>query len=332
MCEQQYFFEYVLGIRGPSNKKADKGTICHKILEILAGIKLSIQNNETSYRDDILGAINVISYDLNTIIDDIYKYYSTQFKNHEWDAKDLKDCHKWVYKALTDHNGIFDPRNRHIVQQEQHFDIVIDKPWAKYSYNTSDGLLEGNLAIKGTIDLITKANDDTIEMIDWKTGRRLDWATGQEKTLEKLYRDPQLQIYHYALNHLYPEYNHFIASINYINDGGAYSICFDKKDLSIAEDMIKRKFEAIKKTKYPSLNKTWKCRKLCHFGKNTFENTHINPIEEYRDSQTCNVGTVMTMCEQVKHDTDLFGLDAVVDQYTVPGYSVGKYKAPGTTE
>ena len=54
MCEQQYFIEYNLGIRSPSNKKADKGTIVHKVLEILAGIKLTEQNKESEYIDDIL--------------------------------------------------------------------------------------------------------------------------------------------------------------------------------------------------------------------------------------------------------------------------------------
>ena len=38
MCEQQYFFDYVLGYKQPSNKKADKGTIVHKALEILEQI------------------------------------------------------------------------------------------------------------------------------------------------------------------------------------------------------------------------------------------------------------------------------------------------------
>ena len=42
MCEQQYFLEYVLGYRGPSGQKADKGTIVHKVLEILAVIKKEI--------------------------------------------------------------------------------------------------------------------------------------------------------------------------------------------------------------------------------------------------------------------------------------------------
>jgi len=333
MCEQQYFLEYVLGYRSPSNKKADKGTIVHKILEILAGITLSKQNNQKEYIDDIFGPVDIDNYDLDKIIDGIYAYYTSQFRHHEWSIKDLKDCRLWVNKALTDHNCLFDPRLRHIVQPEQHFDIVIDKPWAEYRYDTKDGLIEGKLAIKGTIDLITKVNDSTLEVIDWKTGKRLDWATGQEKTLEKLYKDPQLKIYHYALSHLYPEYDHIIMSINFINDGGAFSMCFDKSDLWATEQLIRKKFEEIKKCKKPKLSKTWKCTKLCHFGKTTFENHKIiNPTIEYRDDQVCKKGSHMTMCEQIKHDIELNGIKSVVDNYTVDGYSVGKYKAPGSTE
>jgi hypothetical protein len=334
MCEQQYFIEYVLGYRGPSNKKADKGTICHKVLEILAHIKLCNQNNENIYNDDILGPIDTKTYNLDHIIEKVYEFYSSQFKHHQWETKDFKDCHKWSHKALTDHNGIFDPRSRLIVQPEQHFDIEIDKPWANYEYETKDGILKGKLAIKGTIDLITKVNDSTLEIIDWKTGRRLDWATGEEKTLEKLYKDPQLKIYHYALSRLYPQYDHVIMSINFINDGGAFSMCFDKSDLSSTEDLIRKKFEEIKKCKKPKLNKSWKCNKLCHFGKNNFSqvNTGILPILEYRENQLCQMGGYMTACEQIKHDIEMKGIKNVVDEYTSPGYSVGKYKAPGSTE
>jgi hypothetical protein len=333
MCEQQYFLEYVLGYRSPSNKKADKGTIVHKVLEILAGIKLSQQNKQNEYSDDILGDILVDDYDLSHITERVYDYYTSQFKHHEWSNKDLKDSHLWVNKALSDHNGIFDPRSRNIVQPEQHFDIVIDKPWAEYKYETENGIVEGKLAIKGTIDLITQVNESTLEVIDWKTGKRLDWATGQEKTLEKLYKDPQLKIYHYALSKLYPQYDHIIMSINFINDGGAFSMCFDKSDLSSTENLIRKKFEEIKNCTKPRLSKTWKCTKLCYFGKNTFENNqNILPIIEYRDNQVCSKGNHMTMCEQVKHDIELNGMKNVVDKYTVSGYSVGKYKAPGSTE
>lgn len=332
MCEQQYFIEYVLGLRSPSNKKADKGTIVHKVLEILACIKQAQQNDLDAINDDMLGDISTTKYVLDTIIKQVYKYYTSQFKHHMWEDKDYKDCHAWVYKAINYNDGAFDPRNRVIVQPEQHFDILIDKEWAKFKYSTKDGPLEGKLAIKGTIDLITRIDDKTLEIVDWKTGRRLDWATGQEKTLAKLQHDPQLKMYHYAVQQLYPEVEHIIVSIFFINDGGAYSICYSRDDLASTENMLRNKFETIKSTQIPKLNKTWKCNKLCHFGKSTFENTHVQPMIEYRDNQITNIHQPMTKCEQIKHDVETQGIKNVVDSYTVPGYTIGKYKAPGSTE
>lgn len=330
MCPMQYMFEYVLGLRSPSNKKADKGTVVHKVLEILAYIKLNQQNGIQIFEDDVVGAVDIEKYNLNTIIEKVYKYYTSRFIHHKWEIKDYKDCHGWVYKALEYNNGMFDPRNRTIVQPEQHFDIEIKKPWSSYKYNTKDGILEGNLAIKGTIDLITRVNDNTLEVIDWKTGRRLDWATGEEKTQEKLQNDPQLRIYHYAIQHLYPEIEHVMISIDFINDGGAFTICFDKNDIFKTEIMLKNKFETIKNTQKPQLNKSWKCNKLCHFGKTTFEDTTIVPLTEYRDNQITPKDKCMTKCEQVKHDIDTKGTESVIDEYQAPGYSIGHYKAPGS--
>lgn len=329
MCEQQYFFEYVLGWRGPSNQKADKGTIVHKVLEILAFIKQGIQNNDTKVVDDIVGEISVKKYDLDKIFDKVYNHYVTRNPQHKWVDKDKRDCYDWVQKTISFNDGMFDPRNRHIVCPEQRFDIEIKKDWAKYSYDTPEGKLEGNLAIKGTIDLITKIDDNFFEIIDWKTGKRLDWATGKEKTQEKLENDPQLRIYHYAVQTLYPDVEHIMVTINFINDGGPFSICFDKSDMIKTEEMLKNKFDKIKQVKRPSLNKTWMCKKLCHFGKTTFENTHISPIEEYRENQITPVNQCMTKCEQVKHDIDLKGMNEVVKEYKAPDHSFGFYKPPG---
>jgi hypothetical protein len=333
MCEQQYFFEYVLGWRGPSNQKADKGTIVHKVLEILAVIKQAMQNNEKTCNDEIVGEILTNNYDLDKIIESVYKYYSEQFSHHKWSNKDFSDCRDWVYKAINYGSGLFDPRNRQILCPEQRFDISIDKKWAEYSYKLNNGdSLKGNLAIKGTIDLITKVGEDTIEIIDWKTGKRLNWATGEEKTQSKLETDPQLMIYFYAVQKLYPEIKHIIITIFFINDGGPFSMTFDSSDIYKTESMLREKFEVIKNTKKPRLNKTWMCSKLCHFGKSNFDNTHVLPTIEYRDGQLIAKNQFMTKCEQVKHDIELKGMNAVVDEYTIPGYSVGKYKAPGSIE
>lgn len=333
MCEQQYFIEYVLGLRGPSNKKADKGTIVHKVLELLAIIKQCDQNGTTEFEDEVVGVVHTKRYNLDTLIKKTYDYYTSRFNHHTWEAKDYKDCHAWTYKAIQYHDGAFDPRNREIVCPEQHFDITIEKPWAAYKYDTDEGKLEGHLALKGTIDLITKVNDNTLEIVDWKTGRRLDWATGQEKTQEKLQNDPQLMIYHYAISQLYPHYDYVIVTIYFINDGGPFSILFDKTDLARTEQMLQKKFEVIKQTRLPRLNKTWMCSKLCHFGKTNFENHNkVLPIIEYRDGQTCSKDSFMTKCEQIKHDIEIKGMKSVVSEYKAENHSFGKYKAPGSAE
>lgn len=332
MCEQQYFLEYVLGWRGPSNKKADKGTIVHKILEILAFIKKGEQDQTDIIRDDILGDIDINNYALDNIIDKVYDHYSSVNTHHQWLDSDHSDCYNWVYKTLKYNNGMFDPRNRFIVSPEQHFDFEIKKPWAKYSYDTPDGKINGYLALKGTIDLITKIDDGFYEIVDWKTGRRINWATGKEKTQEVLEKDPQLRIYHYAASHLYPDVENIMISINFINDGGPFSICFNKSDLIDTELMLKEKFDIIKKTQKPRLNKTWMCSKLCHFGKTTFENTHIHPTIEYRENQVCKTDTVMTKCEQVKHDIEIKGMNNVVEEYKNKHHTFGHYQAPGQTD
>lgn len=332
LCEQQYFLEYILGWKGKSGLKADKGTIVHKILEILALIKYHKQFGNTSFEDEIIGKIGIKKYDLDDIIRKVYNYYSQANDHHKWVDKDFTDCYNWTYKAIEYNNGMFDPRNRDIVCPEQQFDFEIKKPWAKYEYNTPQGKIKGNLALKGTIDLITKVDDGFYEIIDWKTGRRLNWATGEEKTQEKLEKDPQLMIYYYAAQHLYPDVENIMVTINFINDGGPFSICFDKKHLKEIESMLRDKYEKIKETTQPRLNKSWMCNKLCHFGKNSFDTVGIDAITEYRNGQVTPVNKPMTMCEQVKHDLEIKGIDEVVSDYTKPGFSVGHYKAPGSVE
>jgi len=83
LCEQQYFLEYVLGWKGKSGLKADKGTIVHKILEILALIKYHKQFGNTSFEDDIVGKIGIKKYDLDDIIRKVYNYYSQAMFHHK---------------------------------------------------------------------------------------------------------------------------------------------------------------------------------------------------------------------------------------------------------
>jgi hypothetical protein len=325
MCPQQYFCEYVLGWRGRGGLKADKGTIVHKVLEVLALAQKAKQEGKKTFTDDVVGKVSTSSCDVDKLVDDVYNYYSSAFDYHDWKPLDLKHCRAWTWKALELNGGMFDPRKRTIVDAEPHFDFEIDEPWAGYEYEIEGECVKGNLALKGTIDLITKVDEGFYEIVDWKTGKRLDWATGQEKTYSKLQNDPQLRIYHYAASVLYPDVDNIMVTIYFINDGGPFSLCFSKDDIPETKRIIKEKFEKIKSTRIPRLNKSWKCTKLCHQGKSTFEGTHIKPMLN-------RYGEVMTKCQQVQQAIELKGIDSVSQDYKQLGHEVAKYKAPGSIE
>lgn len=340
MCEQQYFLSYTLGIPQKDNKKAEMGTVVHKVMEGLAAAKYALQKGEYRFTDDVMGEVdfkedmlysdNFVDY----LFDKSFKYYTEKSPN-EFTEADRKLMRIWTFKPLRLLDGSFDPRNRDIVAPELHFDFEIDEPWAEYEYEMPHGGIEkGKLALKGTIDLVTKVGENVYESIDWKTGQRLDWASLKPwphniKSYEKLMVDPQLRIYHYALHHKFPDAEQFIPTIYYINDhgtkakpviGGVYSMAFEKDTIDETKEMIRHRFEKIKKTARPQLVKSWKCRSFCHYGKTAHPSGEIDP----------RTGAPYTICEYVARKTRELGIDKVVKDYIHPGHSIGNYKAPGT--
>ena len=337
-CPMQYYLEYALGWRGPSGKKADKGTIVHKVLEITALCKKGAQDGKKIITDDFIGRVSTTNPDpkyLEKVIARVYKKYTEAASHHEWSEKDEKDCVKWVWKALQYNEGMFDPRTRDVEEAEPHFDRALEHDWASCSYKIEDEEVSGILSLKGTIDLITELGDGVYEIIDWKTGRRLDWATGDKKEQKDLFKDPQLRIYHYAAKHMYPHVETFLVTIYFINDGGAFTVHFHDEDLPKTEEMLKNKFEFIKNTTAPQTlpeinpSQCWKCSKLCHQGKTTFEGTSIKPLTELKVGKRTRHGETMTKCEQTRYMIDKYGIDWVNDNLRDPDHSIGTYKAPG---
>ena len=337
-CPMQYYLEYTLGWRGPSGQKADKGTIVHKVLEIAAICKKGAQEGKKIVVDDFIGRVSTSNPDpkyLEKVISRVYKKYTEGTPHHNWTEKDKKDCVKWVWKALEYNDGMFDPRNRNVIAAEPHFDISIDKEWSSYSYEIDGETISGNLALKGTVDLSTDLGDGVYEVIDWKTGRRLDWATGDKKEQKDLFKDPQLRLYHYAIKNLYPDVKTFLVTVYFINDGGAYTVHFQDEDLPKTEEMLKNKFQFIKNTTepqtLPDLNPSqcWKCSKLCHQGKTTFEGTNVKPLTERRVGKRTKYGETMTKCEQTRYMVDKYGIDWANNNLSNPEHSIGTYKSPG---
>jgi len=323
-CQMQYFITYVLGHQPDSGKKAELGTIVHKVMECLAKFKKEHQDNpkkiNLSISDDTLGKITIKKTELytNALVDNLIRQsfsFYTNGSKHNFTKADHNDCGKLVWDTLQYNDGQFDPRNRKIVAAEPHFDIPIDEDWAYYEYEVSGKKIKGQLAIKGTIDLVTESSEGVIEVIDWKTGRRLDWATGEEKTYEKLCNDPQLLLYNYAISKLFPEYKQSIMSIFFIKDGGPFSMCFDENDQKNFLNMLKNRFRDIQKNNNPlpisEDRANWKCTKLCHYCKNNWP------------------GTDQNMCIYIEKTLKTKGMDETLKECTRPGFDIGYYSAPG---
>jgi len=257
--------------------------------------------------------IDLVEY----IFEKAYNYYKDK-SVQTWKPAQRRDCHNWTWMALDYKNGMFDPRQKTIMDAEPHFDITINRPWAKFEYENAAGeLISGNLAIKGTIDLITSVGPGILEIVDWKSGQRVDWSTRtmEKKTYEKLCKDPQLMLYYYAARHMYPEAEAIILTIFFIRDGGPFSMSFDDATMIEMERLLEKRFKEIVKSQKPKMldprQGVFKCTKLCPFFKHNFEGSDKN------------------MCLEANELIQLKGIDYVTENYTKEGHSIGTYNAPG---
>jgi hypothetical protein len=312
-----------LGIQEKPNQKAVLGTMVHKALECLALGKQALQNNKDYFEDDVAGVVN-IDYDtlhdtkfVHHITDVCFEHYKKSHKQFfNFTNSHLIKCHSMVQSVLHNHNGSFDPRRRDIVQPEIQFEITFDEPWASYEFidPRTYQKITGQLGIKGTIDLVTKINDNMYEVIDWKTGKRIDWGTGEEKTYEKLSQDPQLHMYHYALSKTFPNIDHFAMTIHYIADGGPFTMSYDRENLNHTIEIIKKRFLKIKNTTRPALKSTkkWFCSKICHYGKTYHPK---NPDK--------------TICKYIHDKIISDGIEKTIREETEDGFSISHYQNPG---
>ena len=110
MCQMKYFFQYVLGQKDKTNKKAVLGTVVHRAMQILADKRIAQQEGKLLLVNDDIEDLSFSQCDdIEYITEVCFEYY----KKHEDDvglnAKDLKTCINWVYKALAYNNGTLDP-------------------------------------------------------------------------------------------------------------------------------------------------------------------------------------------------------------------------------
>ena len=211
-------------------------------------------------------------------------------------------------------NQSFDPRLQNIFEAEKRFDITIQRDWANYEYELDGQIIKGQLALKGTIDLILEIDNNTLQVVDYKTGKHIkDWGTEKTKDLDYFQnKDKQLMMYYYALKHLYPDKD-IIMTIYYIRLNKAFTVCYDDKVLKNMEIYFKSRFNSIKNTTIPKMispsQSNFKCNRLCHFYKNNWPDSNKN------------------ICKFIHDKVKEKGIEYVTTNYGTGGHS--NYNAPG---
>jgi len=262
-CQFQYFLEYVLGIPSASGKKALLGTIVHHVLEIMARAKKNNRKHD-SYTDH--ENLLRICWD---------RYMKEEGHNYDIKNADLTFCKKTLKKVI---DSPYNPLNLNVIDVEKRFQIPLTTDGFKFEYYDIVNKLQksGFYEMRGTSDLVTEIDSETLEIIDWKTGSRKDWNTGVLKDYEYLSsKDIQIRMYDLAMSLIYPKYKTRLLTVNFINDGGPFTVTFDDQQRKETLEILRTKINKIKSNWLPTrLKETkpkdarWKCKNVCFFGKN----------------------------------------------------------------
>lgn len=297
ICPQKGFINYVLNKPHRSNLAAAKGSVVHKIMELLALGKLAIQNGKTEFDAEELGIIQVAD------IDDIEYLHSLAVPliqsecpylldpkevsaRQLWTDEATEECLQWTLDALSWCDGLYDPRNQKIVAVEKHFDFPIKEKWAKYSYDLGGEKIEGYLNLRGTVDLIVEDAPGVLMVIDYKTGAPsktggiMDWSTYKDKSYDDVKNDLQFRLYHYVLALMYPEYEHIFLTAFYTRSGGPRILDYTREDGIKTQQILRQRFEEIKAIQIPDVSPGKKCN-FCDYRKISVE-LGMSPCEFYQ--------------------------------------------------
>jgi hypothetical protein len=247
-CNWKYFLEYVLNCESLSGKAALQGTIIHQVMDWLALSKIK-GIKEPEHKNLLERAWNY-HIGKNPHID-------IRRTTSRGDAADYKKCLNTIEKIKS---SMYDPYKLNIIKSESKFNIPVPE--------FDDKILSG------TIDLIHEIDNDTIEIVDWKSGKQKDFATMKDKDFYSLMKDVQPRVYHLAAFLLYPQYKNIMVTFYYVNEkDGATTLPFTVEDLPYTIAAIINFIKIVEGDKNIFRNRSWKCRTFCFYGRNNTCNT-----------------------------------------------------------
>lgn len=253
-CSFKYWLEQIIKMESAPGKSALQGTIIHQVLEWMTKLKLK---NKTYIPPEWLLEQ---SWDMHTRLNpgvEIRKITS------RGEAADFRKCRESIEIIKNDKEyNIYDFDSK-IIGAEIWFEI--EMPGEEWECINEEGK-KSQFTPRGFIDIVREINQDTIEIIDWKSGKRSDFYSMKEHDFNTLLADIQCRLYHLAAVNLYPQYENILCTFYYTSDGGPITIPLTKQDIVATIDKLWEFFNKAKKDTLLIRNRSWKCR-MCPFEK-----------------------------------------------------------------
>jgi len=226
MCAFKYYLSYGLFAQGKPSFAAELGTELHWIYEMYAQAVLNGKDEDGRTCEDIeknwknllqkRAYAGLESWQWCRHVQKVEKSCDTcpAFKDGvcnlvEKDIDSFDGCpwNSWVEAqsmvgrvlSATGPAGIF-VEDKKIVGTEDRFEIEFEAP---------DG---ETVMLNGLIDMVVELDEDTLEIIDYKTGRfKMSYNVAE--------KDLQLRLYYLAVKRKYPQYKNHMVTIMYVNEG-----------------------------------------------------------------------------------------------------------------
>lgn len=232
-----------------AGKAALQGTIVHQVFEWMAKLKKRDKTHiDTEWLLDQ-------SWDMHIKLNPSIEIRRVTSRG---EAADFKKCRNSIDDVI---NGDYNPYESIVIDSERWFKL--EMPGKEWQCIDENGKLT-QFAPRGFIDLVREIDDDTIEIVDWKTGDRSDFYTRKKHTYETLMRDIQVRLYHFAATELYPQYKNVIVTFYYTSDGGPITIPLTQADILPTIEYLWKFFQTVKNDTLIMRNRSWQC-KMCSF-------------------------------------------------------------------
>jgi hypothetical protein len=244
MCPFKFYLEYHLQLGTGTTFAAEQGSMVHVVLEKMGqDVKDGIPKKESNifnyWMDEVLYAYQeegiwklspkalerekqCIGCEYN--LDGHCQIANMPIDNFEGCPKDEYEDALWLVQKVLNDESVNSPLNKKILDVEQLFKIQIP-----------DG--NSNITINGIIDVITELDNDTIEIVDYKTGKYV-------QSYNECAKDPQLLIYHLAAKTQWHNYRNFFITIYYLRKK-PLTLSFSPKDEVGTENALKHYWHSI---------------------------------------------------------------------------------------